>query len=179
MIKFSVPWQVYLVVGLALVFFLWGGIQYRRGEAATQKLWDEANAVSAVIARQAVAAAENITKQVDIRYVDRIVTVREKADVIVREIPVYIPDDSCDLPGGFRLLHDAAASNTIPEASRIPYAAPVPAQDATRTIAENYRTCHEVRVNLEALQEWVVQQRLNYLAVCKQQPDLCSEDTVE
>ena len=179
MIAIKVPWQIWAVIGVVITFFLWGWLQFERGEAATQKLWDAAKASAQAAASQLETGSENVTTQVEIRYVDRIVTVKEKGDVIVREVPVYVPADSCPLPGGFRLLHDAAATNTIPEATRIPYAAPVPAQDATRTIAENYRTCHEVRVNLEALQEWVVQQRLNYLAVCKQQPDLCSEDTVE
>jgi hypothetical protein len=179
MVKLRIPWQVYAVVGTVAVFFLWGGLQFRRGEAATQKLWDAAKASAQATADGLTNASQNVTTQVEIRYVDKIVTVREKGDVVIREVPVYIPASSCPLPGGFRLLHDAAATNTIPEATRIPYAAPVPAQDATRTVAENYRTCHEVRVNLEALQGWVKDQRQVYLDACKQQPALCSADTVE
>ena len=179
MVKLRIPWQVYAVVGTVAVFFLWGGLQFRRGEAATQKLWDAAKASAQATADGLTNASQNVTTQVEIRYVDKIVTVREKGDVVIREVPVYIPASSCPLPGGFRLLHDAAATNTIPEATRIPYSAPVPAQDATRTVAENYRTCHEVRVNLEALQGWVKDQRQVYLDACKQQPALCSADTVE
>ncbi len=167
MINFKIPWQVYAVVGVVIAFFLWGSFQFNRGEAAVQKLWDQANAASQATIDGIANASQNVTEQVEIRYVDRVVTVRERGDVIIRKVPVYIPVDSCNLPGGFRLLHDAAATNAIPDATRIPYAATVPAQDAARTVAENYRTCHEIRVNLMGLQEWVRRQEQVHLGAMR------------
>ncbi len=153
-----IPWQVFVLIGIVFIFFLWGHIQFQRGEHRIQKLWDISKIESETIIRQLQREAQEVTKQIEIRYVDRITTIREKADVIIREIPIYIPADACELPGGFRLLHDAAATNTIPEAARIPYAASVGVREATQTITGNYKTCHEIRATLMALQDWVREQ---------------------
>lgn len=179
MVKLELPLMTWLkiggVLGVILAFFAFGGLQYHRGNAAVQKEWDNEKALAKVAAANLQKDSENVTTQVEIRYVDRIKTVVEKGDVIVREVPVFVPANSCELSGGFRLLHDAAATNTIPETTRIPYAPTVPAQTVARTVAENYRTCHEVRVNLEALQEWVVEQRKVYLEACRLPGARCSE----
>lgn len=179
MIKFELPWQLWAGVVVTLLFFGWGEIRYWAGKQHVQEQWDNAKALVTTNAEQIAEKSDDVTKDVEIRYVDRIQVVKEKADVVVREVPVYVPVGSCDLPGGFRLLHDAAATNSIPEASELPYAAAVPAQDAARTVAANYGTCNEIRVNLEELQGWVQQQREVYLDQCKRRPNLCSADTLE
>lgn len=74
---------------------------------------------------------------------------------IVREIPARIPDDACALPPGWRLLHDAAAAGQVPEASAGADGAPVPAQTAALTMAENYGTCLDNADRLDKLQTWV------------------------
>jgi hypothetical protein len=63
------------------------------------------------------------------------------------------------LPGGFRLLHDAAATNTLPDSAKLPDASPVSVADATTTVAGNYKTCNEVREQLVSLQDWVLGQQ--------------------
>lgn len=179
MIKFELPWQLWAGVALIVAFFGWGEIRYCSGKQAVQTQWDQAKLNVTANAQVIAEKSDDVTKDVEIRYVDRIQVVREKGDVIVREVPVYIPAGSCELPGGFRLLHDASAINSIPETSELPYAAPVPAQDAAVTVAENYNSCNEIRINLEELQGWVRQQRGVYLDQCKRQPNLCSADTLE
>lgn len=74
---------------------------------------------------------------------------------IVKEIPRYVKADACPVPGGFRVLHDAAANGQVPDAARIPYAAPAGVADVAETVASNYGTYHEVAARLRALQEWV------------------------
>ncbi len=170
MVILNLPWQVWAGIAVTAAFFGWGEIRHCSGKAEVQAEWDKAKANATAIVTNVQEKSDDVTVQTEIRYVDRIQVVKEKGDVIVREVPVYVPADSCDLPGGFRLLHDAAAINSIPEASELPYAAPVPAQDAARTVAENYKSCNEVRINLEELQGWVQQQRELYLDQCKQQP---------
>lgn len=104
--------------------------------------------------RQAEATVQVVT-----RYVDRVHSVRAAGQTIIKEVPVYVPADSPALPGGFRLLHDAAALGEHPDASRVADAPAVPAQDLADTIAANYLSCRENAEQLKALQEWVEGQR--------------------
>lgn len=100
----------------------------------------------------------DITDRVVTEYIDRIVYVKGKTNEIVKEVPVYIPADIM-LPGGFRLLHDAAVRGELSAAASLADARPVDAQTVARTIVENYGTCHEVREQLISLQEWVREQK--------------------
>lgn len=95
-----------------------------------------------------------ITDRVVTEYVDRIVYVKGKTNEIIKEVPVYIPADS-SLPGGFRLLHDAAVRGGLPDTPSLTDARPVDTQTVARTITENYGTCHEIREQLISLQDWV------------------------
>jgi hypothetical protein len=91
------------------------------------------------------------------QYVDRVQVVHEQAKTIIKEIPVYVPSDpgACDLPGGFRLLHDAAATgNPLPGPAAIADAAPASAQTVTSTVSENYEQCLAISEQLTALQAW-------------------------
>lgn len=158
------PW-VWAVAALAVVVGVLGyghvrereGVQ--KGRQAVQAEWDAAVELGRAEVDRLKAAAGRVTTKVETKYVDRIVTIREKGDAIVREVPVFVPAGSCELPGGFRLLHDAAAAaGPVPEAAGIADAAPVPAQTATATVAGNYATCHEDAVRLTSLQEWAREQ---------------------
>ena len=99
-----------------------------------------------------------VTDRVVTEYVDRIVYVKGKTNEVIKEIPVYIPADSI-LPGGFRLLHDAAVRSEFPEPAGNTDASPVNTQDVARTVVENYGTYHEVREQLVNLQTWIRQQQ--------------------
>lgn len=155
------PW-VWALAALAVVAGVLGYGHMReregvsKGRQAVQAEWDEAVDRGREEVERLKAEAGKVTTVVETKYVDRVVTIREKGDAIVREVPVFVPAGSCDLHGGFRLLHDAAASaGPVPEAASIPDAAPVPAQTATATVAGNYAICHENAARLTSLQEWV------------------------
>lgn len=81
----------------------------------------------------------------------RILTITKE---IIREVPVLVPPGTPALPGGFRVLHDAAALG-VPAATRGADAAPAPAQDAATTIVDNYGTCRDTASQLERLQQWI------------------------
>lgn len=69
------------------------------------------------------AAAQQITKEVEIQYVDRIKVVKEKTNAIIQKIPEYITekhDADCVIPDGFRVLYNAAAKNQLPEPTSVP-----------------------------------------------------------
>jgi len=73
----------------------------------------------------------------------------------VREVPVRISPDACPLPGGWRVLHDAAAEGTDPAPAGGLDAAPVAPQDAAGTVIENYGQYHDLADRLTKLQQYV------------------------
>lgn len=87
-------------------------------------------------------------------------TVHVAGETIIKEVPVYVPSDTPDLPGGFRVHHDAAAIGELPDPARVADAPAVPAQDVAATLAENYLVCRATAEQLTALQEWVRRQNV-------------------
>jgi hypothetical protein len=154
----TVPWQAWAMLGILLAGWLYGLHEYHRGVAAEvarsearervlQKRIDALNARSAVV-----------TERIVTQYRDRVRTIRERGATIVKEVPTYVPLDASPLPGGFRVLHDAAAAGVLPDPAAIPYAAPVPAQTAAATVADNYATCAENAARQSALIAWWAEQ---------------------
>ena len=102
--------------------------------------------------KQAVVSDQTVTK-----YVDRVQIVQGKSREIIKEIPIYVKD-TCTLSGGFRLLHDSAVNNELPDPARIVDEAPVSVADVAETVARNYGICEETKTTLQALQSWVREQ---------------------
>lgn len=146
-------WLALLALAGALLAFGW-----IKGASHEQAKADAAN--HSATARTAIVRQRQakVTVQVLTKYVDRVRTVHVAGETIIKEVPVYVPPDSPALPGGFRLLHDAAALGELPDPARIADAAAVPAQDVAATVAANYLTCRENAEQLTALQEWVIKQ---------------------
>ena len=146
-------WLIALGVALALWagYHAWAhhqqGIGYDRARAEYALQAEQADTTRAAVAPVVEAAHK--------KAVEKIVVITE---TILKEVPVYVKDTDCPMPGGFRVLHDAAAHGEVPEPARIADAASVPAQDVASTVAENYGACHENAATLTALQEWVRQQ---------------------
>lgn len=119
-----IPWP-YRLLALAALAVALIGFGWVKGAGHVQARWDAAVQqqtlqATAIRERQALAAVKVVTE-----YVDRVRIVREKADTIVKEVPVYVPvqaDAACTINRGFVRLHDAAAAGELPE----------PAQDADR-----------------------------------------------
>ena len=102
--------------------------------------------------KQAVVSDQTVTE-----YVDRVQIVQGKSRTIIKEIPIYVKD-TCTLSGGFRLLHDSAVNNELPDPARIVDEAPVSVADVAETVARNYGICEETKTTLQALQSWVREQ---------------------
>lgn len=83
--------------------------------------------------------------------------IKERADVVQLEIERRLPADPvCVLPPDWRLLHDAAATDTeVPAAARGIDAPSVTPREAARTVAKNYESCHDTADRLHRLQDWV------------------------
>ena len=102
--------------------------------------------------KQAVVSDKTVTE-----YVDRVQIVQGKSREIIKEVKVYV-QDTCTLSGGFRLLHDSAVNNELPDPARIVDEAPVSVADVAETVARNYGICEETKTTLQALQSWVREQ---------------------
>ena len=159
-----VPWWVYFWLFIAAVAWavIHGEQRYAAGQAERQGLWDAATAEQNQRIRELEAKVDAAVARVEVRTVEKIRTVHEKGQVIVRKVPVYIPAGTCELPGGVRLLHDAAARNEIPDDSALADAAPVSAQDLAATVAENYTGCHQNAVTIKGWQEWAANMKALY-----------------
>ena len=149
-------WLIALGVALALWFgyAAWAhhqqGIGYDRAKSEYAKQAEETDDKRAAVAPVVEAAHK--------KAVEKIVVITE---TILKEVPVYVKDTDCPMPGGFRVLHDAAADGEIPDPAGIADAASVPAAAVATTVATNYGTCHQVAQRLTDLQGWVkVQQGL-------------------
>ena len=102
--------------------------------------------------KQAVVSDKTITK-----YVDRIQIVQGTSREIIKEVKIYVQDTG-NLSPGFRMLHDSAANNELPDPARIADAEAIGIEAATKTILENYETCHVNAETLSSLQGWVREQ---------------------
>lgn len=133
--------------------------------------WLAANRYSAAVSRaekaEARAAAydkalaQSETNVITVtEYVDRVRTVRERGETIIKEVPVYVTqeaDDRCDVPAGFVWLHDDAAENTPRNHAGNPDARAegIELSTVAATVAGNYAICHENAEQLKALQQYI------------------------
>ena len=110
-----------------------------------------------------VALAEQKAQEANRNINNNIVTknkiIREKADEVIREIPVYITkddDDKCVLPQSAVVLHDSASQNEIPPSAGSIAKGPsdVKTSRLLSTVIDNYATCYEIREQLKGWQEW-------------------------
>jgi hypothetical protein len=141
-------WLALLALAGALLAYGWV-----KGAGHVQARWDAATTKDSLHVAVVKQKQADATVQVVTQYVDRVRTVHVAGEAIIKEVPVYVPSDSPALPGGFRVLHDAAVGE-LPDPARAADAPAVPAQDVAATVAANYLICRENAEQLMALQEW-------------------------
>jgi len=171
----KIPWQIWVCAGFILYSVALGWFFHHKGAAAVQKKWDMAVVLGTLIVNDLRAGQGKITTVTEVKYLDRIKVIHEKGETITKLIPQFIPNGSCDLPGGFRVLHDAAVTSTIPTAAEGTNAAAVSIEDTATTVIGNYTQCNGAISDLQGLREWVSQQEQLYLDQCKQQGVVCSK----
>ncbi|HET6725898.1 MAG TPA: hypothetical protein VFH85_07830 [Gammaproteobacteria bacterium] len=158
-----IPIRIWIALGvlaaLAAGVLGYGHWRYNAGQADTQDAWNASIERGRAEIAKLKADAGKITVRTETVTVEKVRTVHEKGKTIVRQVPVYIPADSCALPGGFRVLHDAAARNEpVPESTVVADEAPVPAATVATVVAENYAGCHANAAVIEGWQAWAREQ---------------------
>jgi hypothetical protein len=146
----KIPWQVYACAGVLFVGWLYGN--YRESIVRTE--WADSIERGKEILKELENRSPGIVTIVETKYETITKIQKEKADVIEKEIPVYIPSHNELLPGGFRLLHDAAAYSELPSQADLLLAEPVTIGEVAATVNRNYETCHKWRTELELWDEW-------------------------
>lgn len=159
---FRTYWK-WIAAALAVVFFYM--VAYERGSSHVQKLWDaqkirDAKDIAKLVEKQTV-----VTTQVVTQYVDRVQVVHEKAQVITKEVPVYVTqadDARCTINNGFVSVWNAANANApLPAtANGINEAASgVKLSDVATQHSNEAEYVHQLEEQLTALQAWVKAQQ--------------------
>lgn len=145
-----IPLQAKLIGGaLALAGAFYFGYEFRNGQVAKEVVKTITKTeVKKEIVRERAASAE-------VKYITKYIHIRDKQDAIIKKIPEYVPYNSGDLPHGFGVLHDAAASGEDSSTIGSPDGTPIKAQVAIETITGNYGICNSEMNKLEALQDYV------------------------
>ena len=148
-----IPLPYRILAGLLIAAMI-SAAGWMKGAAHVQAKWDAATVKQSLrVAIVEKAQAESTVKIVT-KFVDRVRVVKETGAALTREVVRYVPSDSCDLPPGYRVLHDAAARGEPADAAGNTDAAAVPAQDAAATVIDNYSACRANAEQLVALQNW-------------------------
>jgi hypothetical protein len=146
-------WKVARWIALSLVVLAVCALSWSLGVDHVQAKWDAEKAALAEAALKQERKDQAFADAVGAKVAASATKERVVYKTLIKEIPKYVESD-CNLSGGFRVFHDAAANATVPDSSATGAdAASVKAQDVAATVAENYESCRDNERRLEALQE--------------------------
>lgn len=143
------------------------GSVYLYGGYGTEMKWRaEAEKLKADMDRK-IALSEKNSKQIITKYVTKTKVIKEKGDVIIKEVPKFITKDAdakCAVPKSFVVLHDSAAKNEVPDSTQgiDGTTSSVKLSTIGETITINYNNYHQLSERLKALQDWVSSQERIY-----------------
>ena len=101
--------------------------------------------------KQSMVSDKSVTN-----YVDSTKKIQNNSRKIIEGVKnVKIGKLSTTLSGDFRVLHDHASQNTVPDPARDFDAAPTEIRDVAETVARNYGIFQETSNQLLSLQEWI------------------------
>ena len=155
--------RIYLGIGIAALVVATVVMAFFQGKDHERKIWllkpaAAEKKISDLESKQPVINEVIVTQYVDrIRYVDRI-KVQER---VVKEFITVEADQNCTINNGFVTLHNAAAIPIEP-----PEPKPIDAEPSDTKLSEvalvvtdNYAKYHQVKAQLEALQQWIREQQ--------------------
>lgn len=153
-------WQRWLIYGVVILLALgtaagWG---YHRG---VLKLYDyqvkQAQEAVKIVVKQGAVTERIVTEFIEREAKTRIIT-----QTIEKEVIKYVEAglDRCPLSNAARVLHDAAAADTIPDPARSTDGTPsgIEVSALTQTCTANYAEYHRTATRLTALQGWIREQ---------------------
>lgn len=153
-----IPLPYRILAGLLIVAMI-AAAGWMNGAAHVQAKWDAATVKQSLRVASVEKAQAESTVKIVTQFVDRVRVVKETGAALTREVVRYVPSDSCDLPPGYRVLHDSAARGEPADTAGNVDAAAVPAQDAATAVIDNYTACRATAEQLVALQNWIIETR--------------------
>ena len=140
-------------IAISLVVLAVCALSWNLGEDHVQAKWDAEKAALAEQSIEKERKDQSVADAVGAKVAAEATKEKVVYRTLIKEIPKYVESD-CDLSAGFRVLHDSAATGTLPDTSSIgANAAPVSAKDVAEVTAENYEACRDNERRLGALQE--------------------------
>ena len=145
------------VASLAILVFL----TFSYGRSYEEAKWKEQMAQAELKIKELEAKAPVITERVVTEYVDRIKYIDRIKIETVREYVSVENDAACVINRGFVTAHNVSAAmiepGPIPPDSSLPSDKQL--SQVLQTVIDNYAKYHEVRTQLESLQQWVNEQK--------------------
>lgn len=150
----------YRWLALALLLAAACAVAWFKGAAHVQIRWDLDDAQrDAAIAKRQVRVADKVANVVT-RYVDRVQIVREVGETIIKEVPVYVTEESdrrCVVPAGFVSMWNGANRGELPapDGAADEAASEVVLSDIAAQHGREAKQCRETEEQLIALQDAV------------------------
>lgn len=149
------PW-ILLVLGVVLAGAWFKGYQVGAEKLETYRT-EQFTAATKINTQRAAVTEKIVTRYIKVKGDTEVIT-----RTVEKEIVRYAESNpGLCIDGAWRVLHDAAAHNTVPDPAGIPYGAagaPPRAAEALGTVTANYAACHRTADRLDALQGWVREQ---------------------
>lgn len=108
--------------------------------------------------------SKEATAKIEKEYQLKLAGTKERGETIVKYVDKYITkeaDAKCVIPNNVVVLHDSAAKNKIPDATRLTDegTSGIALSTTTKTVTENYGSYHELVDQLTSLQRWIKEQQ--------------------
>ena len=150
------------LVGLMLIAS--GTYCWVRGADHVHAQWDDERAKRNTTVLKVNKASAQVTTQVVTQYVDRVRTIREAGQTIIKEVPVYVDqkaDVACPVPDGFVRLWNGANRGVLPGSagSADAPASAVVLSDIAAQHSVEASQCRETEQQLSDLQDWIRKQQ--------------------
>jgi len=154
------------IIKIASVVLMLLGI-YFYGGYSTEMMWRERVAELQAEVDKKDNLSAIASKDIVIKYINKTKVIKEKGDVIIKEVPKYITEKSdagCTIPQSYIVLHNSASKNEIPDPARGVDDSPSGLKLSTtlETVVSNYILYYETAEQLKALQEWIKTQEKIY-----------------
>ena len=151
--------QYKIVIQAAATLLLVLGIFFE-GANYNEAVWQQKVAALNVKIAEIEAKSGKETIKVVTKYVTKVQKVEQNGQEIIKFIPQLITEkdnSACTIPNSFVVLHNAAAKNEVPDATRAANetSSGVNLTDVARTVTINYTTYAALKQQLESLQEWI------------------------
>ena len=150
-------WAVIGLLVAAVAVFAW----FKGDAYGTKKLTDYQSA-QFVESTRVAGVRQVVTEKIVTKYITVAAKTQAVADTVKQEVSQYaeVNRSNC-LDADWRVLHDTAVANAIPDAASRPDAAggAPSAATAIATVTGNYSACQKDIDRLTALQDWIRQQQ--------------------